>query len=115
MYRPRGGRWLSSRPLAPWLCVRNTATCARGSMSQPGPLGCPASLRVQGPPNAELPGASETVPCTVSLFRMALGARPADVLRLVVRQGLSLVFAGLMVGLGLSLAASRSIAAISIF
>ena len=48
-------------------------------------------------------------------IRMALGARPADVLRLVVRQGLSLVFAGLMVGLGLSLAASRSIAAISIF
>ena len=48
-------------------------------------------------------------------IRMALGARPADVLRLVVRQGLSLVFAGLVVGLGLSLAASRSIAAISIF
>ena len=48
-------------------------------------------------------------------IRMALGARPADVLRLVVRQGLSLVFAGLVVGLGLSLAASRSIDAISIF
>jgi ABC-type antimicrobial peptide transport system permease subunit len=47
-------------------------------------------------------------------IRMALGARPADVLRLVVRQGLSLVFAGLVVGLGLSLAASRSIDAISI-
>ena len=48
-------------------------------------------------------------------IRMALGARPADVLRLVVRQGLSLVLAGLVVGLGLSLAVSRSISAISIF
>jgi predicted permease len=48
-------------------------------------------------------------------IRMALGARPADVLRLVVRQGLSLVVAGLVVGLGLSLAVSRSIAALSIF
>jgi predicted permease len=47
-------------------------------------------------------------------IRMALGARPADVLRLVVRQGLSLVVAGLVVGLGLSLAVSRSIAALSI-
>jgi predicted permease len=48
-------------------------------------------------------------------IRMALGARPADVLRLVVRQGLRLVVAGLFVGLGLSLAVSRSIAALSIF
>jgi predicted permease len=48
-------------------------------------------------------------------IRMALGARPADVLRLVVRQGLSLVLAGLAVGLCLSLAVSRSIAAMSIF
>ncbi len=48
-------------------------------------------------------------------IRMALGARPADVLRLVVRQGLSLVLAGLVVGLCLSLAVSRSIAAMSIF
>jgi predicted permease len=47
-------------------------------------------------------------------IRMALGARPADVLRLVVRQGLSLVLAGLVVGLCLSLAVSRSIAAMSI-
>jgi predicted permease len=48
-------------------------------------------------------------------IRMALGARPADVLHLVVRQGLSLVMAGLVVGLCLSLAVSRSIAAMSIF
>ena len=48
-------------------------------------------------------------------IRMALGARPADVLRLVVRQGLSLVLAGLVVGLCLSLAVSRSIASMSIF
>ena len=48
-------------------------------------------------------------------IRMALGARPADVLRLVVRQGLSLVLAGLVVGFCLSLAVSRSIAAMSIF
>jgi predicted permease len=48
-------------------------------------------------------------------IRMALGARPADVLRLVVRQGLSLVLAGLVVGFCLSLAVSGSIAAMSIF
>ena len=48
-------------------------------------------------------------------IRMALGARQADVLRLVVRQGLSLVLAGLVVGAGLSLALSRTIAAMSIF
>jgi predicted permease len=48
-------------------------------------------------------------------IRMALGARPADVLRLVVRQGLSLVLAGLVVGFCLSLAMSRGIAAMSIF
>jgi ABC-type antimicrobial peptide transport system permease subunit len=48
-------------------------------------------------------------------IRMALGARPADVLRLVARQGLSLVAAGLAVGLCLSLAVSRSISAMSIF
>src|SRR5271154_6828985 len=48
-------------------------------------------------------------------IRMALGARPADVLRLVVRQGLSLVAAGLAVGLCLSLAVSRSVSAMSIF
>jgi predicted permease len=46
-------------------------------------------------------------------IRMALGARPADVLRLVVRQGLSLAFVGLLTGLCLSVAAARSISAIS--
>ncbi len=48
-------------------------------------------------------------------IRMALGARPADVLRLVIRQGLSLVAGGLIVGFALSLAASRGIAALSVF
>ena len=48
-------------------------------------------------------------------IRMALGARPADVLRLVMRQGLSLVLTGLVVGLSLTLAVSRSISAMSIF
>jgi predicted permease len=47
-------------------------------------------------------------------IRVALGARPADVLRLVVRQGLSLVLAGLIVGVCFSLAASRSISSMSI-
>ena len=47
-------------------------------------------------------------------IRVALGARPADVLRLVVRQGLSLVLAGLIIGVCFSLAASRSIASMSI-
>jgi predicted permease len=48
-------------------------------------------------------------------IRMALGARPADVLRLVVREGLSLVVAGLLLGLCLSLGVARSISAMSIF
>jgi len=47
-------------------------------------------------------------------IRMALGARPADVLHLVVKQGLSLVLAGLAVGLCLSLAAARGISAIAV-
>jgi predicted permease len=47
-------------------------------------------------------------------IRMALGAQPADVLRLVVAQGLSLVLAGLVLGVCLSLAASRSVSSMSI-
>ena len=46
-------------------------------------------------------------------IRMALGARPADVLRLMVWQGLKLTAAGLAVGLALALAAARSFSAIS--
>ena len=47
-------------------------------------------------------------------IRVALGARPADVLRLVMRQGLSLVLAGLILGVCFSLAASRSVSSMSI-
>ena len=46
-------------------------------------------------------------------IRMALGARPAAVLAMVVRQGLKLTLLGLTVGLVLTLAAARSISAIS--
>ena len=46
-------------------------------------------------------------------IRMALGASPADVLGLVVRQGLTVASLGLAAGLGLALAASRLFAAIS--
>lgn len=46
-------------------------------------------------------------------IRMALGARPEDVLHMVVRQGLTLVSVGLLVGLGLALAAARGLSAIS--
>ncbi len=45
--------------------------------------------------------------------RMALGARPEDVLRLVVWQGLKMTAAGLVVGIGLALAAARSISTVS--
>ena len=46
-------------------------------------------------------------------IRMALGARPVDVLTLVVRQGLKLASAGLIVGVPLALLASRGFASIS--
>jgi predicted permease len=46
-------------------------------------------------------------------IRMALGARPEDVLRLVVWQGLKMTAAGLIAGIGLALAAARSISAVS--
>jgi putative ABC transport system permease protein len=39
--------------------------------------------------------------------RMALGAQPRDVLRLVIRQGMVLTIAGLLVGIGVGLAATR--------
>jgi putative ABC transport system permease protein len=39
--------------------------------------------------------------------RMALGAQPRDVLRLVIRQGMTLTIAGLLVGIGAGLAATR--------
>jgi predicted permease len=43
-------------------------------------------------------------------IRIALGATPADVLRMVMTQGLGIVGAGLVIGLGLSWAAARAIA-----
>jgi len=46
-------------------------------------------------------------------IRMALGARPADVLSLIVGRGMLLTFAGLLLGLGLALALSRSISSVS--
>jgi predicted permease len=46
-------------------------------------------------------------------IRMALGARPEDVLRLVVRQGLVLASVGMLVGFGLSVAVARSLSALS--
>lgn len=46
-------------------------------------------------------------------IRMALGARPDDVLRLVVRQGLTLASVGMLVGFALAIAVARSLSALS--
>jgi putative ABC transport system permease protein len=46
-------------------------------------------------------------------IRIALGAKPADVLALVVRQGLALASVGLLVGVCLTLAVSRFLASVS--
>lgn len=45
-------------------------------------------------------------------IRIALGARPADVLTLVVRQGLTLASIGVVIGVCLALAVSRSLASV---
>ncbi len=43
-------------------------------------------------------------------IRMALGARPRDVLQLILGQGVLLVFVGLVVGLGAAVGMSRVLA-----
>jgi predicted permease len=44
--------------------------------------------------------------------RMAMGARPADVLRLVLRQGLSMVALGAVIGAAVAIAAARIVSAV---
>jgi ABC-type antimicrobial peptide transport system permease subunit len=44
--------------------------------------------------------------------RMAMGARPADVLRVVLRQGLSMVLIGAAVGTAVAVAAARVVSAL---
>jgi len=44
--------------------------------------------------------------------RMALGARPADVLRMILRESLVLVMLGLLVGVGAALGATRAVASL---
>jgi ABC-type antimicrobial peptide transport system permease subunit len=44
-------------------------------------------------------------------IRVALGAQPRDVLRLILGQGLQLVGAGIVLGLGIAIALSRTLAA----
>jgi ABC-type antimicrobial peptide transport system permease subunit len=46
-------------------------------------------------------------------MRMALGAQPGSVLRMVVRQGLALAFTGLIAGVALALGLARAVSAIS--
>lgn len=47
-------------------------------------------------------------------IRLAMGARPADVITMVVRQGMRLALAGLVLGTGVALAATRAVASMLI-
>lgn len=47
-------------------------------------------------------------------IRLAMGARPADVITMVVRQGMHLALAGLVLGTGVALAATRAVASMLI-
>src|SRR2546429_6517496 len=50
--------------------------------------------------------------CALPILRLALGARPRDVLRLVVRQGMQLVIAGVLLGIAGALALTRLMASL---